>query len=90
MKVRLTYLEGESKIDKRFVGISEVEIRQGMLELWTRNDEGQAKIEFSISVNLILSMVTFKHIIEKNNKKVKERKSRVKKNLNRYSRLIKK
>ena len=79
MKVRLTYMEHESKISKRFVGISEVEIRQGMLELWTRNEEGQAKIELSIRVERVLDMVVFKHIAEKNMNKVKQRKAKIKK-----------
>lgn len=72
-------MEHESKISKRFVGISEVEIRQGMLELWTRNEEGQAKIELSIRVERVLDMVVFKHIAEKNMNKVKQRKAKIKK-----------
>lgn len=78
MKVRLTIIENESEVHKRFVGISEVEIRKGNLELWTRNDEGQARIELSISILKVVSLVVFKHIAEKNMNKVKQRKAKIK------------
>jgi hypothetical protein len=90
MKVKLTILEGESKVSKKLNGISEIEIRQGYMEFWSRNDEGQSKIELSIKVNLILDMIVFKHIKEKENAKKKERKSRVKRSLNKYSYMINK
>lgn len=87
MKVKLTILEEGLKVNKKLLGISEIEIRQGYLEFWTRNDENQSRIELSIKAELVLSMLVFKHIQEKTNNKVKERKSRVKRNLNKYARL---
>lgn len=89
MKVKLTVLEGENKVTKKLNGISEIEIRQGYLEFWTKDNEGQSKIELSIKVILVLDMVVFKHIKEKENHKKKERKARVKRSLNKYSRMIK-
>lgn len=89
MKVKLTVLEGENKVTKKLNGISEIEIRQGYLEFWTKDNEGQSKIELSIKVVLVLDMVVFKHIKEKENHKKKERKARVKRSLNKYSRMIK-
>ena len=88
MKVKLTVLENEAKVTKKLNGISEIEIRQGYMEFWTRNDEGQSKIELSIKINLILDMVVFKHIKEKENNKKRERKAKVKRSLNKYSRMI--
>lgn len=88
MKVKLTVLENETKITKKLNGISEIEIRQGYMEFWTRNDEGQSKIELSIKLSLILDMVVFKHIKEKENNKKRERKAKVKRSLNKYSRMI--
>ena len=88
MKVKLTVLENETKVTKKLNGISEIEIRQGYMEFWTRNDEGQSKIELSIKINLILDMIVFKHIKEKENNKKRERKAKVKRSLNKYSRMI--
>lgn len=88
MKVKLTYLENELKIVKKLIGISEIEIRRGHLEFWSRNDEGQSKIELSVKLTSVIDMVVFKHIKEKENAKKKERNSRLKRSLNKYSRMM--
>lgn len=78
MKIKLKYLEGTETLVKSMTCISEVEVRQGHLEFWIRDDEGQSRIELSIKIEKVLSMVCFKHIAEKNMRKVKERKAKVK------------
>jgi len=88
MKVKLTVLEEGAKLVKKLIGISEIEIRQGYLEFWSKNEEGQSKIELSIKITSVIDMVVFKHIKEKENHKKKERKARVKRNLNKYSNMI--
>ena len=88
MKVKLTVLENETKITKKLNGISEIEIRQGYLEFWTRDEDNKSKIELSIKLSLILDMVVFKHIQVKENTKKRERKAKVKRSLNKYSRMI--
>ncbi len=88
MKVKLTILEGETKVTKKLIGISEIEIRQGYLEFWIKDNEGQSKIELSIKLSLILDMLVFKHIQEKMNTKKRERKAKVKRSLNKYSRMM--
>lgn len=90
MKVSLKYLEGTEVIVKKLTGISEIEIRQGFLEFWVRNNEGEPLLQLSIPCSSVQSMICFKHIAEKNNRKVKERKARVKRSLNKYSRMIRK
>ena len=50
MKVKLTVLENETKITKKLNGISEIEIRQGYLEFWTRDEKNKPKIELSIKL----------------------------------------
>ena len=81
MKVKLKYTSFAETIVKSMVGISEIEVRQGHLEFWIRDEQNSPILELSIKLECVISMVCFKHIPEKNMRKVKERKSRVKKNL---------
>lgn len=78
MKVNLKYLEGTETLIKKLTHISEIEIRQGFLEFWIRNDEYQPRLELSIKADSVISMICFKHIMEKTNNKIKERKAKIK------------
>jgi hypothetical protein len=73
MKINLKYLEGTETLTRKLTGISEIEIRQGFLEFWIRNDEHQPRLELSIKADSVISMICFKHIIEKSNSKAKAR-----------------
>jgi hypothetical protein len=78
MKVNLKYLEEGETLIKKLTSISEIEIRQGFLEFWIRNDEYQPRLELSIKVDSVISMICFKHIIEKANNKIRQRKAKIK------------
>jgi hypothetical protein len=88
MKVKLTILEGETKVVKKLSEVSEVEIRMGNMEFWSKDCDGRARIDLSIKLGLIVDMIVYKHIKEKENNKKRERKAKVKRSLNKYSRMI--